>query len=468
VTLPVIFSAAFILVYVYIAVASRHRGIVVWAGAAAAVTVSLLAGFSVDLPLLFGMVSWNVLLIFSGILFTAEVLIDVGIPAHLAGKIISVSKNYGWAALLICGLASVISMFVENVATVMIVAPIALEVSRKHREHKESKEHKEPEEHKELKKHKKHKPLAYPVVLLIGIAIASNLQGTSTLVGDPPSMILAASENMGFNDFFFMNGKPGIFWAVQCGAVSSFFVLYYLMGRDRSAVPKVAVPPVASWVPAWILAGMIAGLALVSFLSPGINLTAGLLCISGGLASLLWYDWFRKKHGYKWENCVNRKTRHVIKAFDIDTLLLLAGIFFMVAALDHYGVMASMGSFLAKLSGNDPLNAYIIIVAGSLLFSAFVDNVPFVTAMIPVTHALATSIGGEQGSHLYLSFGLLIGSCLGGNISPVGASANIVAVSLLRKSGFKVSFWQFVRVGLPFTLAAIAFGASFIWFVWHP
>lgn len=443
-TLPVVFSAAFVLVYIYIAFGSRFRGGAVWMGIGLAVGTAAIAGLEVDVVAILKMVNWNVLLIFSGILFTAEVLIDAGIPAHLAGRIIAVSKNYGWAALLICGLSSIISIFVENVATVMIVAPIALEVSKGHK--------------------------ANPIVLLIGIAIASNLQGTGTLVGDPPSMILAASENMGFNDFFVMNGKPGIFWAVQLGAVASFFVLYHFLGKDSGSVPKIPIPKVASWVPAWILAAVIAGLAGISFISPGIHLTAGLLCIGGGLASLVWYSFFRRKRGHLPENvnCFTRKTRHVVKAFDLDTLFLLAGIFFMVAALDLYGVMNQVGEFLAGATGGNPLTAYLIIVTGSLVFSAFVDNVPFVTAMIPVTHALAASMGHGPGEHLYLTFGLLIGSCLGGNISPVGAAANIVSVSILRKNGYRVSFWQFVRVGLPFTLAATAAGATFIWFVWHP
>ncbi len=441
-SLPQIFSAAFLAVYGYIAFGSRFRGAVVWAGIAVATAVAHLNGLYVDLGALFSMVNWNVLLIFSGILFTAEVLIDAGVPAHLAARIIAMSRNYGWAAMLICGLSSVISIFVENVATVMIVAPIALEVSRRHN--------------------------ANPVVLLIGIAIASNLQGTGTLVGDPPSMILAASENMSFNDFFFMHNRPGIFWAVQLGAAASFLVLYHFLGRDRGDVPRVAVPPVASWVPAWILAAVIAGLAVISFISPGVHLITGLMCIGGGFLSLLWYAVFRRRHGHRYENCVDRKTRSVVKAFDLDTLFLLAGIFFMVSALDMYGVMEQAGVFLAGLAGGEPLTAYIIIVAGALIFSAFVDNVPFVTAMIPVTHALAGSIGHGAGEHLYLTFGLLIGSCLGGNISPVGAAANIVSVSILKKNGYSVSFLQFVKVGLPFTLVATAAGAAFIWFVWHP
>jgi Na+/H+ antiporter NhaD/arsenite permease-like protein len=437
-----IFVAFFILAYFYIAFASRYRGPVVWAGAVLAVAFSRLAGFPVDIGGIFASINWNILLVFSGILFSAEVLLDAGIPAHLAGRIIGMSRNYGWAALLICGLSSFISIFVENVATVMIVAPIAFEVCRRHG--------------------------ANPVPLLIGVAIASNLQGTGTLVGDPPSMILAASENMGFNDFFVMNGKPGIFWAVQLGAAASFFVLYHHLGRDRGSVPKLAVPKVVSWIPAWILAAVISALAVTSVFNPGVHLTAGLICMGGGAVSLAWYAVYRRKKGHLHEDALNRKTRHVMKAFDLDTLLLLAGVFFMVGALDVYGVMGTVGRFLAGMSGGNPLTAFVIIVAGSMVFSAFVDNVPFVTAMIPVTRSLALSLGHEAGEHLYLTFGLLIGSCLGGNISPVGAAANIISVSLLRRHGYRVSFWQFVRIGLPFTLAATAAGAAFIWLVWKP
>jgi Na+/H+ antiporter NhaD/arsenite permease-like protein len=438
-----VFSAAFVLIYSYVAFAHRWRGAAVWAGAGLAMLVCTVAGLAVHPVHLLSEINWNVLLIFSGILVIAEVLIEAGIPSYLAARIISVSKSYGWAALLICGLSSLISVFVENVATVMIVAPVALEVARKHR--------------------------ANPVVLLIGIAVASNLQGTATLVGDPPSMILAASENMSFNDFFFMDGRPGIFWAVQIGAVASFFVLYYFLGRDRGEVPRVAIPEVASWTPAWILTGVIAGLAVLSLFFPGVGTEAGLLCLVGGLLTLGWHWIHQRRHPPvptgEFEKGA-RRNGEILRDFDLDTLMLLAGIFFMVAALSEYGVMEIVGRFIAGVAGNNPLTAFVIIVCGSMIMSAIVDNVPFVTAMIPVTWAVVESMGG--GSHYYLTFGLLVGSCLGGNISPVGASANIVAVSMLRRQGHRVSFMQFVKVGLPFTLAATAAGALFIWLVWHP
>lgn len=431
------------LIYSYVAFAHRWRGIVVWVGAFLAVVVCMLVGLTVDVGSLLSGINWNVLLIFSGILVIAEVLIEAGVPGYLAGRIISMSRNYGWAAMLICGLSSVISIFVENVATVMIVAPVALEVARKHK--------------------------ANPIVLLIGIAIASNLQGTATLVGDPPSMILAASENMGFNDFFFMQGKPGIFWAVQAGAILSFFVLYYFLGRDKGDVPSMRIRKVKSWVPAWILTFVIVGLAVLSLFFPGVGIEAGMLCLGGGILTLAWHALYRRGHPLVRGDALDygkRRTRQILKEFDLDTLLLLAGIFFMVAALSEYGVMEIAGRFIAGIAGNNPLTAFVIIVGGSMLLSAIVDNVPFVTAMIPVTWAVVETMGG--GSHYYLTFGLLVGSCLGGNISPVGASANIVAVSILRRNGYKVSFMQFVKVGLPFTLVATAAGALFIWLVWHP
>jgi Na+/H+ antiporter NhaD/arsenite permease-like protein len=195
-----------------------------------------------------------------------------------------------------------------------------------------------------------------------------------------------------------------------------------------------------------------------------------LLCIAGGGITVAWHALFRR--GYLGNrnrgNHGNRRATNILKEFDWDTLFLLAGIFFMVGALEEMGVMRIVGVFLASVSGNSPLLAFLIVVVSAVILSAFIDNVPYVTAMIPVTHAIAQTLGESGGSHYYLTFGLLIGACLGGNISPVGAAANIVSVSVLRKNGFKVSFMDFVRVGLPFTIAATAVGAAFIWFVWGP
>ena len=108
----------------------------------------------------------------------------------------------------------------------------------------------------------------------------------------------------------------------------------------------------------------------------------------------------------------------------------------------------------------------MLVVGLSVVLSAFVDNVPYVAAMLPLVDGVASEMGVTPGNML-LPFGLLIGSCLGGNITPIGASANIVAYGLLQRTeGEDVSFLDFVKIGLPFTIAAVIAGAVFLWIVW--
>lgn len=446
-TQGIIFSAFFILVYGYIAFFQKYRGYVIWAVILMAFATTFIVGEFpglTEIGNIFAGVNYSVLMIFAGILLIAEILIEVGIPAYLAAHIAVKARNYGHAALWLCVLSSGISIFVENVATVMIVAPIAFEVSKKLR--------------------------ANPIPLIIGIAIASNLQGTATLVGDPPSMILAAAEQMNFNDFIWMNGKPGIFFAVQAGALFSCLVLLYFFKKDNRHIPDILKPEVTSWFPAWVLGGVILGLAGLSFVFPGVGLEAGILCLFGGVITMVWHALCRRGHVCKSNKGEygSRRTRKILSKFDYDTVLLLFGIFFLIGTLTQFGVMDVIGGLLADFAGGNPFSAFLIVIVSAVVFSAFIDNVPFVAAMIPITMVIGESLGYAGQEHLYLTFGLLMGACLGGNISPVGASANIVGVSMLRKNGYKVTFWEFVKIGLPFTIAAVVAGSAFIWFVWGP
>lgn len=441
-----VFSAAFLVAYVYLVSTDKFRGFAVWAAAAAACILCAVLGGAPDLLALLRGIDIGILMIFSGILLIAEVLVETKAPAWIAEKLVTVSGTLGRASLLLCLLSGAISMWVENVATVMLLAPVALELARRLE--------------------------ANPVPLLIGIAISSNLQGTATLVGDPPSMILAAAEKLTFNDFFFMDGRPGIFFAVQCGAVASAFVLWRIFRRNRRVVAWHGATQVTSWVPVVIFVLTIVGLALASF-SGSAGLLSGIICVVGGVIALVWHTLSYKsvlppflRSRVADEKGSVRSSWQIIKGFDLDTVLLLAGIFFMVGALDTYGVIDTIGRLIADLSGGGALSAYLIIVAASVVISAFVDNVPFVTAMLPVVHSVAIDMG--LADWRFLSFGMLIGACLGGNISPIGASANIVSISLLRKAGYTVSFREFVSIGLPFTLVAVTFGAAFVWFVWGP
>src|SRR3989338_7990814 len=147
-------------------------------------------------------INWNVMGIFIGTLVVADTFMESRVPAYIAEIIVNAAKNTGWAILAICLMTGVISAFVENVATVLIVAPIALALARKLQMN--------------------------PVKMMIAIAVSSNLQGAATLIGDPPSMLLGGFAKMTFMDFFFYKGKPSIFFAVELGALTSFIVLYLI------------------------------------------------------------------------------------------------------------------------------------------------------------------------------------------------------------------------------------------------
>jgi len=371
-------------------------------------------------------INWNVMGIFVGTLVVADIFMESRVPAYLAEVIVNRARNTAWSILLICILTGFISAFVENVATVLIVAPIALSLARK------------------LK--------INPMQMMIAIAVSSNLQGAATLIGDPPSMLLGGFAKMNFGDFFFYQGKPSIFFAVEIGALVSFFVLYFIFRKHKEKVQLVRVEKVRSWVPTIILVLLILLLALSSFVDSGFSYAAGVLCIIFGVVSIIWHKLANKGSIIKG-----------LKGLDWETTFFLMGIFVIVGAVTLTGWIETLSNFLSGLVGPNIFFGFTLIVFMSVIISAFVDNVPFLAAMLPV--AISMSYKLNINPSLFL-FGLLIGASLGGNITPIGASANIVACSLLKKEGHTVKFKDFMKIGIPFTLSAVVAAYLFIWFIW--
>lgn len=420
----------FLITYAFLAISKRLRATAIWL----AIGVLWLAtvfveGFQIVSlgKIVCDDIHWNVIGIFAGTLILAELFVESRVPVLLADLLIGRSKTAGWAILWVCVLASAISAFVENVATVLIVAPVAIAVARRMD--------------------------VSPVPFLIGIAISSNLQGTATLIGDPPSMILATHEKMNFNDFFFFRGRPGIFFAVQAGAVASFAVLYLFFRKYRQPVVEIEVVKPRSWVPTGLLVAMVVSLACASFVDPDFRWFAGTACMGFAAAGLLWA--WRVWPAEAKDTCLK---------YDWSTTTFLAGVFVLVAALDQVGIIDDIAVAVGKAVGDSRLAAYACIVGFSVALSAFIDNVPYITAMLPVVMKLSMIMGMDN--DYLLAFGLLMGACLGGNITPIGASANIVSIGLLRREGYHVNIVEFARIGLPFTLAATIVGAGFIWIFW--
>lgn len=412
----------FLVTYAAIVGIKYYKSQILWAGIAVAIALGL-----VRTPAMISDINWNVMGIFAGTLILSEYFVLSHVPDAISTWLIRRTRTVGMAFLLVCAFASFLSIFIENVATVLIVAPIMIGLSKRIG--------------------------VSPVPGMIGIAISSNLQGTATLIGDPPSMILANYMHMNFNDFFVYQGKPGIFFAVQLGAIGSMLFLYLLYRRYKTPIDFEGSVRVRSLVPTVYLFLMVLALSLSVLVDPNFKWFGGTACIC--LAALcVASSRFAKDHEHQW----------VLRHYDMETTAFLAGIFVMVGMLERQGVIHAIADFLARGIGDNPLAAFNIVVWGSVGLSAFVDNVPYLTAMIPVVQLLSDSLGITV---QLLVFGLLIGASLGGNITPIGAAANVVAVGTLKKHDVHVSFVDFVKIGLPFTIIATALGALFVYRVWH-
>jgi Na+/H+ antiporter NhaD/arsenite permease-like protein len=433
----------FLVGYVYICSCKRYRAAVLWAG----VLLLLLAGvYSPDaaegpvpsLWHLLGNINWNVLMILLGAMTVAELFIESKVPVLLADFIVKRLKTVGGAALGVCAMSSFLSAFIDNVTTVLIVAPVALVLAKR------------------LK--------TSPVPFIIGLAISSNLQGTATLIGDPPSLILANGLRLNFLDFFFYRGRPGIFWAVQVGALGSMGVLWTMFFRKYKAPSGEVEPtPVTSWFPTVLLTLMV--LALVAASSPltervphADRFLNGAVCLAAAFIGVLW----RARRGVG-------QVAAMVRRMDFGTVALLGAIFALTFALDKTGFIEEVADWISSVVGTHKFLAFTVIVWISVVFSAVIDNIPYTAVMLPTVLRMATKMEGSAqlgATHVLFAFGLLVGACLGGNISPVGASANIVGVGLLRREGHRVGFWQFVGMGLPFTLAATLPAYLLLWWLW--
>jgi Na+/H+ antiporter NhaD/arsenite permease-like protein len=326
----------------------------------------------------------------------------------------------------VCALAGFVSAFVDSVTTVLLMAPVALAIAKR--------------------------TSAHPIPVLVGIAICANLQGAATLIGDPPSMLMAGYFHLGFNDFFIYQGRPSIFFAIQTGAIFGIAVLYGFFRADRSPMVHVEVPPPKTWVPVGFIVVMVAFLATSSTFDPGFSWLAGTGNVLLGALALAWYGW-------RFPGAATA----LLRRYNAGTIFFLAGIFVLAYAMDRFGWVQAIADGITGTVGSNRFLAYTLIVWVSVLVSAFVDNIAYVALMLPVTRMLEASVGGS--AFLYAS-GLLIGACLGGNITPIGASCNVVVCGILQREGYPVSFWQFARIGLPFTLAATLAGYLFMWLVW--
>lgn len=414
----------FALTYVLMLTFSKYRPYIALASG-----VIFIASGMLPMDQIIGALDFNVLLMIAGTMGLVQLFIDSRMPERLAEMLMDRVPNVQMAAVALALFAGVISAFVDNVATVLMIAPVALEICRK------------------LKTN--------PVPFIIGIAVSSNLQGAATLVGDTTAIMLGSALDMSFMDFFWYQGCPSMFFAVELGALLSALILAYLFRREKGKIPKDGSrTAVHDYVPTALLLGTIVLLICASFIPNKPDTTNGLICCALLVVGLI-YRFVKTK---KFAEVVNP-----VKAIDLETIGLLVGLFLMIGGISHMGVIDAAAGLLAKAGGGNMFVLYTVIVWASVLISAFIDNIPYVATMIPVIAGIASQLGVDP-TPLY--FGLLSGATLGGNCTPIGASANITGIGILRREGYTVRNGDFFKIGIPFTLAAIIPAYIYIWLLY--
>ena len=371
-------------------------------------------------------IDFNVLLMIAGSMGLVQLFIDSKMPDLLAEIIINKVKNVQMAAVALALFAGVISAFVDNVATVLMIAPVALQICKKLNTN--------------------------PVPFIISIAVSSNLQGAATLVGDTTAIMLGGEAGMSFLDFFWYEGKPSIFFAVELGAIVSAVILAFIFRKEKQPIPKQeSTTKVTDYVPTVLLLVMLALLIGASFIPNKPDTTNGLICCVLLVIGLV-YNFIKDR--------TKESVIEPLKAIDFETLGLLLGLFLMIGGITEMGVIKTLADLIAKLGEGNVFLLYTVIVWGSVLISAFIDNIPYVATMIPVIAGIAATLNIDP---TVLYFGLLSGATLGGNCTPIGASANITGIGILRKEGYTVKNSDFFKIGIPFTLAAIVPAYILLW-----
>ena len=417
----------FIAMYVVMVAKQEWRVYAIWTVAVVFVILGVLASRS---PLyLLSSINWNVIMMIGGTMVIVYYFTESKMPNLMAEKILGKCSNVMWVIILMSLFAGAVSAFIDNVATVLMIAPVALAVCRK------------------LK--------ISPVPMLLSVAFSSNLQGAATLVGDTTSIMLGGYADMNFMEFFWMNGKPGIFWSVELGAAATVPIMMLLFHKYRQPVSAEVTTKVTNYFPSIALCGVVVCLIIASFIPNTPSIINGLICCI--IAAITMVEDIIRTHGMD-------KVRPAILSIDFETLLILCGLFIVIQGITDVGLIDLAAQLIANAGKDNLFLLYTIIVWGSVVCSAFIDNIPYVATMLPIIEQICSIMGIEP---YLLYFGLLTGATLGGNITPIGASANITAVGILKKEGYPTSFGDFMKIGVPFTLVAVITGYIFIWCVWH-
>jgi Na+/H+ antiporter NhaD/arsenite permease-like protein len=367
-------------------------------------------------------IDFNVIFLLAGMMIIASGLRQTGFFEYVAARVIHVSKGEPFRLLILMAvLTAILAAVLDNVTTVVLLAPVTLSLARTLR--------------------------VSPMPYLLSQIFASNIGGTATLIGDPPNILIGSAAGLDFGAFL-VHLAPVVV-VIMIGFVALMAIAFRgRMEDDATRLDRLAELDPAAAIkdrPKMIRALAVLGLTLVGFLLHSvIGLEAATIALLGAtvlmiVAPLDPHDAFRD---IEW-----------------NTLFFFVGLFMLIEAVIHVGIVGGIATGLADAVGGNLTLATMAILWFSALASAVVDNIPYTATAIPIVQGLIDS--GLTGDVLWWS--LALGACLGGNLTIVGASANIVVANLAQRDGHPIAFWVFFRYGLAVVLMSLVVSTLYLW-----
>jgi len=375
----------------------------------------------------FAAIDWNVIFFLIGMMLVISVVRETGIFMLIAIKTAKLAKGKPLNIMILMFLATgIISALMGSVTTIMILVPIVLLIAG------------------ELK--------IPPAPFIITMVIASNMGGAATMIGDPPNIMIGSATDFSFLDFI-INLTPPVL-AIMASSLGLIWLIYrkgMKVSNERRAklmeYSETNLIRSKKLLLASLLVILLMLLALT--LQVPLQLETATISMAAGLSLVL---------------IGSRKKVEKILVNDIDwiTIFFFIGLFMIVEGLVATGFIDLLANSVTTLTGGNAKYTSLVILWLSGIFSAIIDNVPFVAAMIPMLEKLGASMPDPSQVHP-LWWSLALGTCLGGNGTLIGASANIVAVGIANRNGFKISFKDYTRIGAVFTLNSIILSTLYIW-----
>lgn len=368
-------------------------------------------------------IDWNVIFLLLGMMIIVSVIHKTGLFEYLAVQSIKLAKGRPRLAfVLILILVSVASALLDNVTTILLAVPMTFLIA------------------KYLN--------VNPIPFILAEVFVSNIGGAATLIGDPPNIIIGSKVGLGFNEFLIHMAPLSLLVLAAVIPLLVFLFRKQLVNgpEDRAKVASLVPNSYISDRPLLIKSLVVLGLVIVAFVLHSItHIEPSLVAMMGaGLLVLI------------------SKLKPKDYAMDVEwgTLTFFAGLFIMVGALVNVGALGMAADYLGNaVGGNAPLAGTVVVLASAVI-SGIVDNIPYVTSMIPVVKQISEGLPNLGNDGLW--WALAAGADFGGNLTIVGASANVVAIGLAHAKGIKISFWQFAKFGIPVTIVSIAISLPYL------